>query len=68
MPMQIHLNGEPHALDAAQTITGLLLTAGLSGRKVAVEVNGEVVPRSQHESRFLSEGDRIEIIQAIGGG
>ena len=66
--MQIHLNGEPRALDAAQTITSLLLASGLSGRKVAVEVNGEVVPRSQHESHFLAEGDRIEIIQAIGGG
>ena len=66
--MQIHLNGEPRALDAAQTIASLLLASGLSGRKVAVEVNGEVVPRSQHESRFLAEGDRVEIIQAIGGG
>ncbi len=68
MPMQIQLNGEPRTLADAQTVSGLLQSAGLDGRRVAVEVNGEVVPRSQHASRTLANGDRIEIIQAIGGG
>jgi sulfur carrier protein len=68
MPMQIQLNGEPRHFDGTPSVIGLLQACGLDGRKVAVEVNGEVVPRSRHESRFLAEGDRVEIIQAIGGG
>ena len=66
--MQITLNGEIRTLAEAQSVAGLLLASGLDGRKVAVEVNGEVVPRSRHLLRTLGEGDRVEIIQAIGGG
>ena len=66
--MQILLNGVPSTFDDAPTVSGLLLRCRLDGRKVAVEVNGEVVPRSRHDTRMLAEGDRIEIIQAIGGG
>ncbi len=66
--MQIFLNGEQRALADAQTIAGLLAAAGLDGRKIAVEVNGEVVPRGRHPIRMLADGDRVEIIQAIGGG
>jgi sulfur carrier protein len=66
--MQLRLNGEPRDFDEAPSVIGLLQACGLDGRKVAVEVNGEVVPRSRHESRSLVEGDRVEIIQAIGGG
>jgi sulfur carrier protein len=68
MPMQLLLNGEPRRFDDALAVSGLLRACGLDGRKVAVEVNGEVVPRSRHDSRLLAEGDRVEIIQAIGGG
>ena len=66
--MQISLNGEKRALADAQTIAGLLADAGLDGRKIAVEVNGEVVPRGRHPIHPLADGDRVEIIQAIGGG
>ena len=50
------------------TLLALLREAGLNARRVAVEVNQEVIPRSRHADHVLSDGDRIEIIQAIGGG
>ena len=66
--MQILLNGESRDFELPLTITELLLHMELIGRRVAVELNGEIAPRSQHASITLSEGDRVEIVQAIGGG
>ena len=66
--MRIVLNGHDHAAAAGATVATLLEQLGLGGRKVAVEVNQEVVPRSRHGERVLAEGDRVEIIHAIGGG
>jgi sulfur carrier protein len=66
--MDIVLNGSPRAIPAACTVAGLLREAGHGERRVAVEVNGEIVPRSAHDSRLLAEGDRVEIVQALGGG
>jgi len=66
--MQITLNGEPRQVHPGTTLEALLAQAGHGGRKVAVEVNLEVVPRSRHAGHALAEGDRVEIIQAIGGG
>ena len=66
--MEIQLNGQARAIAAGTTLAALLEAAGYAGRKVAVEVNLEVVPRSQHASHVLAEGDRVEIIHAIGGG
>ncbi|WP_374601123.1 sulfur carrier protein ThiS [Arenimonas sp.] len=66
--MHIMLNGQPTELAGTPTVAGLLEQTGLAGRKVAVEVNQEVVPRSRHEQHALAEGDRVEIIHAIGGG
>jgi sulfur carrier protein len=66
--MQIQLNGQAREIAAGTTLVALLDAAGYAGRKVAVEVNLEVVPRSQHASHVLAEGDRVEIIHAIGGG
>jgi sulfur carrier protein len=66
--MQILLNGEAREFPAPQSISTLLLAAGYAERRVAVEVNREIVPRSQHATHSLTEGDRVEIIQAIGGG
>jgi sulfur carrier protein len=66
--MQITLNGESHQVEPGTTLEALLAQAGHGGRKVAVEVNLSVVPRSQHASHALADGDRVEIIQAIGGG
>ena len=66
--MQIHLNGE--ALDIAEgsTIYQLLEILELTQGRLAVEVNADIIPRSQHSSTELKAGDRVEIVQAIGGG
>ncbi|MCX7032495.1 MAG: sulfur carrier protein ThiS [Arenimonas sp.] len=66
--MHITLNGETRPLEPGTTLEALLAQAGHAGRKVAVEVNLAVVPRSLHASHVLADGDRVEIIQAIGGG
>ena len=66
--MDIRLNGATRAVPARCSIADLLEDAGLGGRRVAVEVNGEIVPRGAHGDRLLAEGDRVEIVHALGGG
>ena len=66
--MQIYLNGQAHECEATTTLTALLAEAGHGDRRVAVEVNREIVPRSRHREHVLHEGDRVEIVHAIGGG
>ncbi len=66
--MEIQLNGQDRPLDADSTITVLLLAEGLAERRVAVEVNGEIIPRGQHATHVLQPGDRVEIVHALGGG
>ena len=66
--MDITLNGEPRSLDAACTIAALLEMEGLAERRVAVEVNGEIIPRGRHGEHPLADGDRVEIVPALGGG
>ena len=66
--MIIVLNGEPHNLQEEATLGALLKGLELTGKRMAVEVNEEVVPRSQHAQYRLREGDRVEIVHAIGGG
>ncbi|TEP60650.1 sulfur carrier protein ThiS [Pseudomonas aeruginosa] len=66
--MQIQLNGEPFELPDAQSVADLLARLELGGRRVAVELNLDIVPRCQHASTALKDGDRVEIVHAIGGG
>lgn len=66
--MDIFLNGQPHAVAAGVSLARLLEDAGYAQRRVAVEVNREIVPRGAQGARILHEGDRIEIVHAIGGG
>lgn len=66
--MNIVLNGEPREIDPQRTVGELLAEAGYQGRRVAVEVNRSIVPRSEHASRVLAAGDHVEIVHAIGGG
>ena len=66
--MEIVLNGEPRRFAAATTLASLLEAEGLAGRRVAVEVNGEIVARAAHDSLALQAGDRVEIVHALGGG
>lgn len=65
--MNIILNGEPHQTDAT-TITALVESLGLDVRKVAVERNLALTPRSLHTQTPVEDGDRIEIVQFVGGG
>jgi sulfur carrier protein len=66
--MKIQLNGEQREFAERCTVLAMLQAAGFGDRRVAVEVNREIVPRSAHGARTLAEGDQVEIIQAIGGG
>jgi sulfur carrier protein len=66
--MRIQLNGEPYDLADGQTIADLLARLDLAGRRVAVELNLDIVPRSLHAATALREGDRVEVVHAIGGG
>lgn len=65
--MRIEVNGEPRDVTAA-TVLALVLELGLDPRKVAVERNLEIVPRSLHGDTPLAEGDRFEMVQLVGGG
>lgn len=66
--MNITLNGEPRSIDAGLTVAGLIELLGYQGKRIAVERNGEIVPRSAHASTPLAEGDTLEIVIAVGGG
>ena len=66
--MNIVLNGEQRGLEQALTLCGLIDQLELTGKRLAVEVNEEVVPRSLHVGFRLHDGDRVEIVHAIGGG
>jgi len=66
--MNITLNGEPRKLPSQTTVTGLLEILGYAGKRVAVERNGDIVPKSQHEKTALQDGDQLEIVVAVGGG
>ena len=66
--MQVVLNGEHHEFDNSLTISALLEQTGLGGKRIAVEINESIVPRALHGETLVQEGDRIEIIHAIGGG
>ncbi|MDP3800553.1 sulfur carrier protein ThiS [Brevundimonas sp.] len=65
--MRLQVNGELREV-AAATILALVEELGLDARKVAVERNLEIVPRSLHGATALAEGDRIELVQFVGGG
>ena len=66
--MRIQLNGEPFELPDNHSVADLLVRLDLTGRRVAVELNQDIVPRSQHNSTLLAEGDQVEVVHAIGGG
>jgi sulfur carrier protein len=66
--MKIQLNGEPRELSAGATVADLIDQLSLTGKRLAVEVNEDIVPRSQHADIRLNDGDRVEVVHAIGGG
>ena len=66
--MRLMVNGEVREIENAAHVLGLVAALGLDSRKVAVERNLEIVPRSLYADTELSEDDRIEIVQFVGGG
>ena len=66
--MHIYLNGEEQQISENSTMSELVQKLGLGEQRFAVEVNGELVPRGSFDQHQLQPGDRVEIVQAIGGG
>lgn len=66
--MQITVNGAARELPAGLTVAGLIELLGYAGKRVAVERNGEIVPKSRHADTSLQDSDLIEIVAAVGGG
>ncbi|MEE8166179.1 MAG: sulfur carrier protein ThiS [Myxococcota bacterium] len=66
--MNLEVNGEPRSLAGAHSVAELLEALQLGGKRVAVAVNRSVVVRSRYAEVELAEGDRIEILEAVGGG
>ena len=67
--MNISINGNSKQFDGENmTISALVVTLNLVGKRLAIEKNGEIVPRSQFDAAMLNDGDRLEIVGAVGGG
>ena len=66
--MHITVNGAARELPAGLTVAGLIELLGYAGKRVALERNGEIVPKSRHADTSLQDGDQIEIVAAVGGG
>lgn len=66
--MQIQVNGEPLEVAEQSSLSDLIAQLELSGKRIAIELNLEIIPRSSHANTSLKAGDRIEIVHAIGGG
>ena len=65
---KISLNGVARDIEPTTSVAALLAENGYAERRIAVEINREIVPRSAHAQRLLCDGDRVEIVQALGGG
>jgi len=66
--IELLINGEPRTFPAPLTLSQLIASLDLLGKRIAIEKNGEIVPRSQHADTRLASGDRLEIVVAVGGG
>ena len=67
--IRVVVNGGPRELaTAAATVADLVVAMGLEGKRIAVERNGEIVPKSRYRDTRLADGDRLEIVGAVGGG
>ena len=65
---QVIVNGQPESLRDGLTVLALLEERALAGKRVAVERNGEIVPKGRHAETAIADGDRLEIVVAVGGG
>jgi len=68
MNIEIQINGESQQIKTAMSVADLLLQLDMLEQRLAVEINREIVPRSQHANTVINPGDQIEIVRAIGGG
>ena len=67
--MLLTINGKSRSFDAANfTVAGLVQHLELVGKRLAIELNGEIVPRSKFDATALADGDKLEIVGAVGGG
>ncbi|MFL2856228.1 MAG: sulfur carrier protein ThiS [Pseudohongiellaceae bacterium] len=66
--MEVIINGDQHLIDSSYSLMDLLVNLEMTQGQIAVELNGEIIPKSTFQQQQLSDGDKIEIIQAIGGG
>ncbi|AWB34375.1 sulfur carrier protein ThiS [Orrella marina] len=66
--MQIQLNGHTTTVETGSTVLDLLARLDLTGKRVAVEINRQIVPRSQHANHTVQENDVVEVVVAVGGG
>jgi sulfur carrier protein len=66
--IQVTVNGSAHRFERAVNVRELLEKLAMAGKKVAIERNGEIVPKSAHHQVVLENGDRLEIVVAVGGG
>ena len=66
--LEITMNGSLRQYESPLSVAALLESEGLTGKRVAVECNGVIVPKSQHAETLLAAGDRLEIVVAVGGG
>jgi len=66
--MQISVNGQPHEVADQATLADFIVTLDLTGKRIAVELNREIVPHGHYDEYTLKDGDRLEIVHAIGGG
>ncbi|MDR2837979.1 MAG: sulfur carrier protein ThiS [Azonexus sp.] len=65
---ELHINGAPRRFPDPLTVAALVEQLGYAGKRIAIERNGEIVPKSQHATTALADGDRLEIVVAVGGG
>jgi len=68
MTLTLNLNGKPATLTGVVTVADLLIHLGYQGKRVAVECNGQIVPRGLHAQTVLHDDDQLEIVVAVGGG
>lgn len=66
--MQIHVNGAAREVPDNYTAADLVAAMALTGKRIAMEVNLEIVPRSHYATHRFQPGDKVEVVQAIGGG
>ena len=67
MPV-LQINGKPQQIPPGSSVENLIATLHLQGKRFAIELNGEIVPKGRHAATTLNEGDRLEVVIAVGGG